>query len=102
MKELKQHRPDEQHIKAEVPAKRQEVYMGALRPKPGQKVWQCDLKTGEVKEAEFDNTTVNALAPHKKKVRVKPGHIYAVAINKANAEKKFVKLLSRVFASMQQ
>jgi len=70
--------------------------MGKLRPKPGQKVWQCNLVDGEVKEAEFDDSTVNMLAPHKKKVRVKPGHIYAVAINKANAEKKFVKYLSTI------
>ena len=74
---------------------RQVKFLGALIPKPGQSCWQLEVATGIVTPAEVDavNVTYGADIKVKAKITVKPGHLYLTAINKENAERKFIKML---------
>lgn len=61
---------------------------------PGMKVWECDLKSGDVVEAEIievtrDNYFVGTTTS--KEVKMKPKCMYEVAINGENAVRKFEK-----------
>lgn len=70
--------------------------------KPGMKVWECDLKTGDIVEAEIfeverDNFFVGKLKS--REVLMKPGCIYEVALNGQNAVKKFEKKIVKHYAN---
>jgi hypothetical protein len=63
--------------------------IGSIILQRGQKLWQCDLKDGEIKECEMEAIFING----KKKAIIKKGFLYDVAINKKNAQRKFLKKL---------
>lgn len=92
MKEL------EQHIKKEVPTEQMEQkkvhrYYGALRPQPGQKCYQIEVATGEVKLAVFHDVAASLNGKVTDMLRLKDGYMYCCAININSAKKKFGKLL---------
>lgn len=60
--------------------------------KPGQVVWECDLKTGDVVKAEIVELPWIDKKGRKRKVRevvMKKGCIYEIALNGDNAVRKF-------------
>lgn len=89
--------PDKTEIHAVKPDKREKVVY-TLRPQPGQKTWQLDLKTRLIQEAEYEQVdaeiTKMGAAIHKK-VIIKEGCLYCVAINQQNADRKFMAMLGK-------
>ena len=80
-------------VKKNVKQKKEYNHDGIILPKKGQTVWEINLQTEEITEAEYEKTTVAILNadPIPKKIIQKSGHIYIPAINKKNALKKFKK-----------
>lgn len=73
--------------------------IGHIRPHKGQTVFEINCSTAEIKKAEFKTVDVHFnlaakkdFSPHKKIV-ANENCIYIVALNKANALKKFFKIL---------
>lgn len=68
---------------------RRSVYL-----KPGQKVWELDVKKRILKEATYDESNYNAATgTGVRRINEKEGCVYCPAINWDNAKRK----LSRVF-----
>lgn len=92
------HRPDATEQHALKPVKKQKVTIAKLRPKPGQKVWQLDIDNRLISIAEEDEPKVLVLGKNRTKtirgIKYKDHHLYCVAINYANAERKFVQMLN--------
>jgi hypothetical protein len=68
------------------------IVTGHLRP--GMKVWECNISTGTVTEADIieitrDNYFTGTCTS--KEVKIQPNCMYEVAINGQNAVKKFEK-----------
>lgn len=76
---------------------RKTQFVGQVRPHKGHRCYELDLKTMEFEEvtpqvvgASYENGQVQ------KKLQVKDGHLYCFALNHANAERKFFKMLSKL------
>lgn len=97
MKELEKHIPEKHEIHAVKPDKRERVLV-TLKPHPGQKTFELNLKTRLIQEAEYEQVdaeiTKLGTAIHKK-VIIKDGCLYCVAINASNADKKFMEMLGK-------
>jgi hypothetical protein len=98
MKETNQISPDQIEISAPKPIQKQKVLLGKLRPQPGQKVFEVDMVTAIVKESVYERVNAKLLPDGttkvEKKINVKDGHLYCVALNKRNAEKRFLKMIN--------
>lgn len=83
----KQKQPDTVQ-EVSIPDKREYRKLGTLRPHKGQKIWEYNVKTKELKEAEFVTVDI-AFGQIKvtKRINVKPDCAYVPAINKKNAMK---------------
>lgn len=72
-------------------------FVGSIKLIKGLKLWQLNVKTLELSEVEitkkaairFDKKEVSA-----KKAQFNPDCIYVQALNRANAEKKIIKLVN--------
>jgi len=62
--------------------------MGFLVPYNGHKVWEIEVATGNIKEAQYSSNTYKAFGENKKEIVVKDGFIYVAALNQKNAFKK--------------
>jgi hypothetical protein len=93
---------DKIEIVGQAEKKHQVSKIGTIRPHKGHTLFQINLESGEVTEAEFDRQDVDFKELKKeessrlkpgviKKVVVKKGCIYVSALNKTNAIKKFAK-----------
>ena len=96
MKELDPHTPDAGKDKPEMhaiaPAKAEEAYYGTIKKHKGQKLYEIDIKTGEIKEAEYESTAVirpDGSTDVVRKAIMRYGHRYETAINLANAKRKY-------------
>ncbi len=97
MKELSTHLKDDIKGKmvAQVPKQTEYALMGVIKPKPGQIVFEFNLKTGECREAQYKIQSVmfsklRALKPIRELI-IQEGCIYIPALNKTNAEAKYAK-----------
>jgi len=93
--------PDQIEVTAQKQIAKQEVFLGRLRPKPGQKIYQWNLQTYVISEVEFDEVLAEIQLEDgqykvKKKIKVLPGHLYACAINYKNAGKQFAKMINKI------
>ena len=77
-------------------------YIGSHKPHPGHRCYELNLETMGIQEATFEQVTAHFgewrakdYQPRKKLV-VKPGHLYTTALNQANALKKFTTMLKSV------
>jgi len=71
-------------------------YLGSLKPHKGQKLFELNIETSEVKPVEYKETEVLISGDVRKKYVIKPNHWYAVALNKVNAERKFLNRLKNI------
>lgn len=100
--EVKQSEPTEQHAQAQV--KKGRRYKGRYVLKDGHKVWELDLKTGALVEAQYEvtkNVSYKEVVKgaDKKPVRVlieRENCLYMPALNKKNAQKKFKKIFDSI------
>ena len=73
--------------------------VGQVTPQPGHKAWELCLKTLEFDEVFPEVTGVNMITKKtERRLQVKDGHIYCFALNKQNAEKRFIKMLHKLAA----
>lgn len=75
------------------PIKKQKRLLGKIIPMPGHRVFQLDISTGEVTEAEFENDIEVTPGKFIKKIKHRPFCIYQSALNLENAKKKFLKIV---------
>lgn len=109
MKELDPHipQPEKTEIHAVKPVKDSNVLVERLKPKPGQKIWERNKKTGIIREAEFKEEKA-VVVPEKhlitkqvigtttkifRDVDRKDDCDYCCAISPAAADKKFAKII---------
>ncbi len=97
MKELETYHKAEQEIVAEISKKK--VWYHLAPPKKGQKVWKVDMKThiiDEVKQTDYSSITTTFKGGVKKELQMMKGFVYLVALNKANAARKYLELLKQI------
>ena len=98
MKELEKEVKMDQEIHADQQQEKQMKYVGSTIIMPGHKLWELDVVSGNIVEAKFDTSEVvvdfeNNSTVGRKKLIMKPGCLYAGALNKKNAFKKFLKMV---------
>lgn len=99
MKELSSHLKDDTKEKtsAQIPKQTEYALMGTIKPKPGQKVFEFNLSTGECREAQYKNSNADFMRAAQgdyspvKDLVVLEGCLYLPALNRAIAEAKFAK-----------
>lgn len=72
-------------------------HMGSISPFPGQKMWQLNMRTGEITEANveytFSKDSLTGKSVRRGKMIIEKERRYVAAINYANARKKFGKII---------
>ena len=99
MKELSSHIKEEIKIHAPKQYEKQKQLIGSFHPYPGQKLWQINLKTQEISEAEFSKEFATIAGDVKREIIKKELHWYCCALNKNNAFKKFNKMAEEFLKS---
>lgn len=98
MKELTQHIHDNITVSVEKQYPKQQKHLGSINLHRGLSLFELNLKTKLIALAEFANVdsiiTDGTPAVHKK-VLTKEGCLYAVALNRKNAERKFAVMLNK-------
>jgi hypothetical protein len=95
MKELKLDVPYVKKIDKEV--KKEEKYIASMQPHPGQHLFSYDGKKIEViTDKDYEPTSIAFNTGFQmeatKRLLMKNGYMYVVALNKKNAAKKFLRL----------
>lgn len=84
--------PEEIKIVNQKDVRKEVKHLGKIKMHKGQKLFDLDMKTGMIKEAELQEV-LNIKGEKKRKLIAKPEHLYAPAINLENAERKFLKMI---------
>lgn len=99
MKEVENYKllPDTE-LHSPVQQKKRFNHLGGTTIHKGMKIWEINVVTMQIKEAEIKN--IQVLSPDKKLINrkaliTKPGFVYAPAINKTNAIKKAKNLIAK-------
>jgi hypothetical protein len=87
----------EVHAQKQVP--RQKVKIGSFKVHPGQKIYELNLNTLEIIEATIDETRLHIDGSKNHVINQKDNTLYAVAINKLNAARKFNLMLTLMLQS---
>lgn len=85
-------------------------FLGTLRPKPGQKIWEVHLKNLTIEEAKVErpSETPFPLSKHtppatlKGKIIMKPDCVYYAGINKKSAAKQHIKAVKAFQAKLEK
>ena len=82
-------------------AEQQKEYkkIGSMKIKPGQKLWQYNTKTDEITEVKMNAVEIIDIKKQKgtrSKVIIDINCYYTTALNKTNAEKKFLKMMIEI------
>lgn len=94
MKELQNIQSDKTELHAVKPIKKELKHLGEVRLQKGQRMWEMDLVTRIIKEAEYEDVVAEYVGGGvRRKLITKENHLYAPAINAKNADKKFFHLL---------
>jgi hypothetical protein len=98
VKELTQHLTPkiEHHEVKEV--RKSEEHIASMRPQPGQNIYKYDTATKKITVLtadDFEKVDIEIGGQVNKKLVMKKGCLYVVALNRKNAAKKFLKLLCR-------
>lgn len=99
MKELEEKVKVDQEIHADQQQEKKMQFIGSTNLQAGHKLWELDVFSGEIKEADFDTSEVvvdfeENRTIGRKKLIMKQGCLYAGALNKKNAFKKFQKMVN--------
>lgn len=74
-----------------IPAYTRPTLQESFRKVRGVLWWQLSLETGDITQVTFNSVTAGYKAGVQERIDVKKLTLYAPAINKKNAEKKFIK-----------
>lgn len=89
MKELEQKEKIEIDVKKQKQVEHQLI--GKIVPHLNHKMYEINIETLEIKDAQYSNTTYQAFAKNQKEIIIKKGFAYVSAMNKKNALKQFNK-----------
>jgi len=98
---------DKLEVSAEIPNKREEKFIGTLKPQKGHTCFELNLITKDITIAELEEVDADFIEASKgnfvkkSKLIVKPNCIYETALNKDNAYKKFIKRLHQIYLQTQ-
>jgi len=97
MKELEPKKQDIKHPSEERQVVKKLQHVSSIKMHRGHKFFQLCLATQEITEVEFDDVLVryDESGNARKKVVIKPQHLYTSALNKKNAEKHFKNMILR-------
>jgi hypothetical protein len=77
--------------------KKQVQFVGKLTPQRGQQVWEFDSAAGTIFPVEPETIGVELVNGQTlRKLVMKHGCLYCCAINRANAERKFMKMINNL------
>lgn len=94
MKELENIKPDKTDIVDQREIKKEAKFLGSMRIHKGHVIWELDMGTGNIIEATYDSINFDIRADKtRKKLILKDTCLYASALNKTNAERKFKKMI---------
>ena len=99
MKEIEGKVPDKVEIVDQKQVKKQLAIIGSEKLHPGQRCWELQLSDMTIREAKYEKDALdisqhdekNLIQPVRRKIVVREGCMYAVALNQQNAQKKFLK-----------
>lgn len=80
----------------QTPIRKSNELQKRFRRIPGVRWWQLDTSTGEVDEVKFDSVTAAFEGDVQNRIDVKEGILYVPAINKRNAERKFMDMVQEL------
>ena len=89
MKELKSHIKEEVKMHVETKQEKQKILFDSFERQPGQQVWELDLKTQEIRLAEFSNEYASIDGSVTRDIIMKDNCWYEPALNKENAFRRF-------------
>ncbi len=97
MKQLSEQvlQPDEIIMSKQNEAKKTLKYLGKVKLHKGMILFQINVGTSLITPAEIDESVIDLKGGIRRKVVIKENCLYAPAINIKNAERKFLKMLSR-------
>ena len=96
MKEIEQEQT-KQAKEIVVPIPDKQRFLGQLIKINGLKVWEYNIKEDTMREAQFEDVTVNVTDKGvRRKLVIKSDCIYTQALNVKNAERKFSKKLAQM------
>jgi hypothetical protein len=85
--------PVEKHETNEIREKYR--YIASMKLQPGQSLFKyINKKISIIGEDDYEKTTVGLKGKSQKKLIIEKGALYSVALNKKNAAKKFLRLLT--------
>lgn len=96
MKELENITADKTKVSEERPVRKEKKFLGSMKKHPGHKLYQLELSNGEITLAQFEQSEYHIGGGTHHKLLFKDGFIYTTALNKKNAEKKFIKIVKSV------
>lgn len=99
MKETTQHNRESVQVVAQAEQATRKEYKGTLRLKKGMKLYELNLKTQEIKEAQYQSITAQTGrlgAGVRKALIMQPNCLYEAAINQQNAQRKFGKMVKKI------
>lgn len=79
------------------PVKSEVKFLGSLKPCKGHTLYELDLRTMLIVEAVFESINAGLNGAVRKKIVVRDNCLYASALNKQNADKKFHKMVGRKY-----
>jgi len=93
MKEILQHDKDTVKQVRQKEVKKQEKFVGKIKPIKGLTLYKMSLETGIISKVEFEEAMASYDSKKvPKKVKYEQDHIYIQALNNKNAKRKFTKI----------
>ena len=90
MKDFDKVDKDEVKIVSQKQIEKKREFLGSVRPRPNQRCFEINRATGEANEAKYKISATFGNGT-KKEIDIQPNCVYVVALNKANALKKYKK-----------
>lgn len=90
MEQLTEHKELSKEIPAHVRFINSKKVVSTIKLKPGQKLFEYDIKTGTLEPAEYKTSDVELSGKVRHSVDIKEGSLYIAALNKRNAFKHIV------------
>lgn len=95
MKELQPQTEDRVVITDQKQQEKKLKLIGSIKPQKGLCLFEMDIDTGMISKAEFKSVISTLTGAVHKQLVMKPKHLYCVALNFRNADRKFVKMISK-------
>jgi hypothetical protein len=88
--------PDQIEIVAQSQVKKRKEHLGKLRLHKGQNLYELNLATLDITIPAIKDVGLRLDGSVKKEYLIKENHLYVVALNQANAERKFLNMARKI------